>query len=136
MIDTSCVIMKDVKREVHNLVFETLRPSKTRPLPRPKTATEDRPAWECRTIWCKISSHRLLGMPNERTPPHTRYAYHIQGWAKEWSLDCVNSPPATRGSQEVGFTQPREHSFAQPCKDRHILELTFVRLIASSTERS
>ena len=38
----------------------------------------------------------------------------IQGWAKEWSLGCVNSCPAARGSQEAGFTQPRDHSFAQP----------------------
>ena len=40
----------------------------------------------------------------------------IQGWAKEWALGCVNSPPAPRGSQEAGFTQPRAHSFAHPCK--------------------
>ena len=39
----------------------------------------------------------------------------LQGWAKEWSLGCVNSRPAARGSQEAGFTQPRDHSFAQPC---------------------
>ena len=34
---------------------------------------------------------------------------------QEWSLGCVNSHPAARGSQEVWFTQPRDHSFAQPC---------------------
>ena len=39
----------------------------------------------------------------------------LQRWAKEWALGCVNSPPAARGSQEAGFTQPRAHSFAQPC---------------------
>ena len=39
----------------------------------------------------------------------------IQRWAKEWALGCVNSPPAAGGSQEAGFTQPRAHSFAQPC---------------------
>ena len=39
----------------------------------------------------------------------------IQGWAKEWSRGCVISRPATRGSQEAVFTQPRDHSFAQPC---------------------
>ena len=27
----------------------------------------------------------------------------------------MNSPPAARGSQEMGFTQPQDHSFAQPC---------------------
>ena len=40
---------------------------------------------------------------------------HVQRWAKEWALGCVNSPPAAGGSQETGFTQPRDHSFAQPC---------------------
>ena len=39
----------------------------------------------------------------------------IQGWTKEWALGCVNSCLAARGSQEAGFTQPRDHSFAQPC---------------------
>ena len=38
---------------------------------------------------------------------------YIQGWAKEWSLGCVNSRPAARRSQEAVFTQPRDHSFAQ-----------------------
>ena len=41
------------------------------------------------------------------------------GWAKEWCLGCVNSRPAARGSQEAGFTQPRDHSFAQPCRISH-----------------
>ena len=41
---------------------------------------------------------------------------HVQGWAKDWSLGCVNSPPPkVRGSQEAGFTQSRDHSLAQPC---------------------
>ena len=40
---------------------------------------------------------------------------YIQGWAKEWSLGCVNSPPAARESQEAGFTQPRVHFLAHPC---------------------
>ena len=40
---------------------------------------------------------------------------NIQGWAKEWSLGCVNSRPVARGSQEAGFTQPRDHSFSQRC---------------------
>ena len=39
----------------------------------------------------------------------------IQGWAKEWSLGCVNLRPTARGNQEAGFTQPRDHFFAQPC---------------------
>ena len=39
----------------------------------------------------------------------------IQGWAKELFLGCVNSPPAARGSQEAGFTQPRDHYFTQLC---------------------
>ena len=40
----------------------------------------------------------------------------LQSWAKERALGCVNSTPAARGSQEAGFTQPRAHSFPQPCK--------------------
>ena len=40
----------------------------------------------------------------------------VQRWAKEWALVCVNSPHAAGGSQEAGFTQPRAHSFAQPCR--------------------
>ena len=39
----------------------------------------------------------------------------VQGWGKKWSLGCVNSRHAARGSQEVGFTQPRDNSLAQPC---------------------
>ena len=39
----------------------------------------------------------------------------MQGRAKERALGCVNSPSAARGSQKAGFTQPRDHSFAQPC---------------------
>ena len=38
---------------------------------------------------------------------------NVHGWAREWSLGCVNSLPAARGSQEVGFMQPRDHSFAR-----------------------
>ena len=30
-----------------------------------------------------------------------------------WALGCVNSPPAARGSQEAGFTQPMD--LADPC---------------------
>ena len=43
------------------------------------------------------------------------YFATLQGWAKEWALGCVNSPPAAGGSDEAGFTQPRAHFFAQPC---------------------
>ena len=32
-----------------------------------------------------------------------------------YSLGCVNSPPAARGSQEAGITQPRAHLLADPC---------------------
>ena len=38
------------------------------------------------------------------------HAHIVQGWTKEWSLG-----PAARGSKEAGFTQPWDHSFAQPC---------------------
>ena len=40
---------------------------------------------------------------------------HVQGWAKEWTLGCVN--PASWLSLAAGgeFMQPRDHSFAQPC---------------------
>ena len=39
----------------------------------------------------------------------------MQGWAKEWSLGCVNPAswlPLAAGGE---FTQPRDHSLAQPC---------------------
>ena len=40
----------------------------------------------------------------------------VQGSAKRLALGCVNSPPAARGSQKAGFTQPRAHLLAKPCK--------------------
>ena len=43
-------------------------------------------------------------------PP--RFVFTVHGSAKEWSLGCDNSRPAARGSQETGFTQPMDHSFA------------------------
>ena len=44
------------------------------------------------------------------------YMFHsVKSSAKEWTLGCVNSHPARRGSQEAGFTQPREHSLPEPC---------------------
>ena len=39
----------------------------------------------------------------------------LQGWAKEWALGCVYPAswlPLAAGGE---FTQPRAHSFAQPC---------------------
>ena len=38
----------------------------------------------------------------------------IQGWAKEWSLGCMNSRPVAGENQEAGFTQPRDHSLPSP----------------------
>ena len=40
--------------------------------------------------------------------------FYIQGSAKSWPFGCVNSRPATGGSQEAGFTQPREHLIVDP----------------------
>ena len=40
----------------------------------------------------------------------------IHGLAKRWSLGCVNLLPAARGNQEAGFTQPRDHLLADPCR--------------------
>ena len=57
-------------------------------------------------LWLKVAQH----------PMQVR----VQGWAKEWSIGCVNSRPVARGSQEAGFTQPREHLLADPCT--HIYE--------------
>ena len=45
----------------------------------------------------------------------------VQGSAKRRALGCVNSPPAARGSQEAGFTQPRDHLLADPCTTEFIL---------------
>ena len=44
-----------------------------------------------------------------------KFSQLVQGSTKKWSLGCVNSRPAARGSQEAGFMQPRDLSFAQPC---------------------
>ena len=35
--------------------------------------------------------------------------------AKRWSLGCMNSHLAARGSKEAGFTQPRDNLLADPC---------------------
>ena len=45
----------------------------------------------------------------------------------------MNSPPAARGSQEAGFTQPRPHSFAQLCIGRACF-LMIGKLPSSVTE--
>ena len=45
------------------------------------------------------------------------FVQYVQGSV----LGCVNSPPAASGSQEAGFKQPRDHSFAQPCSARPVL---------------
>ena len=42
----------------------------------------------------------------------------VQRSAKRWALGCVNSPSAARGSEEAGFTQPRPHLLADPCRSR------------------
>ena len=54
-------------------------------------------------------------LKNNSNCPHN---IQIQsGGAIGWSLGCVTSRPVARGSQEAGFTQPMDHSFAQPCSD-------------------
>ena len=35
--------------------------------------------------------------------------------AKELLLGCVKRAPLARGDQEVGITQPKDHSLADPC---------------------
>ena len=42
----------------------------------------------------------------------------VQGSAKRWDLGCVNSLPVAGGSQETGFTQPRDHLLADPCRSQ------------------
>ena len=69
-----------------------------------------------RDIWLSSSQERLsTACANIPRWPH----YILQSWAKEWSLGCVNLHPTARGSQEAGFTQPRDRSFAQPCRLCH-----------------
>ena len=40
----------------------------------------------------------------------------MQGWAKRVFLRLCELAPVDRGSQEVGFTQPRDQYVAQPCR--------------------
>ena len=56
----------------------------------------------------------------------------FQGWAKEWSVGCVNSRPVARGRQEVGFTQPRDHSFAHRCINCYAIELSLLTVSLST----
>ena len=57
--------------------------------------------------------------------PKTR-VIHIQGLVKRWALGCVNSPPAARGSQEAGFTQPSLCLFLQIC--RYLIMIAYLSL--------
>ena len=41
----------------------------------------------------------------------------IQGSATEWSLGCVIPASWLTVAEGGHFTQPRDHSFAQPCTD-------------------
>ena len=41
--------------------------------------------------------------------------FAVQSRDVRWALGCVNPRPAARGSQEAGFTQPRDHTLAGPC---------------------
>ena len=70
---------------------------------------------------CNSIFSRCFGSPPSQLSYRDRggcLKMYVQGWAKEWSLGCVNSRPAARGSQEEKFTHPRDHSFAQPCNSR------------------
>ena len=57
-------------------------------------------------VWARAS---------EGFPTNLKFSLHLQGSAKRWALVRVNSPPAAKGSPEVGFTQPRAHCIADPC---------------------
>ena len=54
-------------------------------------------------------------------------AYTLQGWAKEWTLGCVNPAswlPLVAGGE---FTQPRDHSLAQHCTSLSLFHPAAVR---------
>ena len=76
---------------------------------------------DCFSFLLEISPIFLLfhaaGILGHKTSLDTPYEnVLLQGSAKRWALGCVNSPPpAARGSQEAGFTQPRVHLLANPC---------------------
>ena len=44
-----------------------------------------------------------------------RVAYVLQSLATVWTLGCANSHPMASGSQDAGFTQPRDHLIAHLC---------------------
>ena len=56
-----------------------------------------------------------VGASERGVPTNLKFSLHLQGSAKRRALVRVNSPPAARGSPEVGFTQPRAHCIADPC---------------------
>ena len=45
----------------------------------------------------------------------------IQASAQKWSIGCVKCAPVARGGQDAGFTQPRDHSYADPRNSRNII---------------
>ena len=66
-----------------------------------------------------------------------RMKISLQRCSKKWFLGCVNSRPTARGSQEAGFTQPKNDLLEHICireKARnwisHILTVTWWSLIA------
>ena len=74
--------------------------------------SDSRAAWK-RVITC--FDHNEIDQPSCIRQHGNEKVVKVQGWAKEWSLGCVN--PASWLPVAVGhkFTQPRDHSFAQPC---------------------
>ena len=58
------------------------------------------------------SAHMGVGVSRNQDDMRTN---SIQGLTKRWSLGCVNSRPAARGSQDVGIVQLRDPFLADPC---------------------
>ena len=48
----------------------------------------------------RVKSSQVSNMAYGNIPPLGT----LQGWVKEWSLGCVNSPPAAGLSQGAGYT--------------------------------
>ena len=70
---------------------------------------------ECRVshVFLSITLHEEREMQHAtgtNTNTIQNCVLHLQGSAKEWSLGCV--PPLAAGAR---FTQPRDHSLADPC---------------------
>ena len=64
--------------------------------------------------WCAGKFHGRQEMSKSFTTLVRMPLFSLQGWAKEWTLGCVNPGSLwPRGGGE--FTQPRDHSFAQSC---------------------